>query len=249
VCRVWTDKASGTLDNRPKLDQVLDTLVVWRLDRLGRNLRHLIATVTELRATSMTPSHDWLCRATCPRTSPSSSTTQAPRRRGDEKLADGSGEVRRIPVVVSDELGQTVQSGEVITCAGRVADRLSGGDRLVRSAGVRCGDAPAWVGAVRSGGPLLIAFDCAVAGVWSLDRTVTWVCGRAPLAGDAGRRARARGMPASRPWRDTRPVSADPGRRHGRGGGQIGTGLCCKAFTTGHLPLAGPVPCRHTATR
>jgi DNA invertase Pin-like site-specific DNA recombinase len=27
-----------------------DTLVVWRLDRLGRNLRHLIATVTDLSA-------------------------------------------------------------------------------------------------------------------------------------------------------------------------------------------------------
>jgi DNA invertase Pin-like site-specific DNA recombinase len=54
--RVWTDKASGTLDHRPQLDRVLDhlrpadTLVVWRLDRLGRNLRHLIATVTDLSA-------------------------------------------------------------------------------------------------------------------------------------------------------------------------------------------------------
>jgi DNA invertase Pin-like site-specific DNA recombinase len=54
--RVWTDKASGTLDSRPKLDQVLDhlrpgdTLAVWRLDRLGRNLRHLIAIITDLSA-------------------------------------------------------------------------------------------------------------------------------------------------------------------------------------------------------
>jgi DNA invertase Pin-like site-specific DNA recombinase len=54
--RVWTDKASGTLDQRPQLGRVLDhlrpgdTLVVWRLDRLGRNLRHLIATVTDLSA-------------------------------------------------------------------------------------------------------------------------------------------------------------------------------------------------------
>jgi DNA invertase Pin-like site-specific DNA recombinase len=54
--RVWTDTASGTLDQRPQLDRVLDhlrpgdTLVVWRLDRLGRNLRHLIATVTDLSA-------------------------------------------------------------------------------------------------------------------------------------------------------------------------------------------------------
>lgn len=54
--RVWTDKASGTLDRRPHLDQVLDhfrdgdTLVVWRLDRLGRSLRNLIATVNDLAA-------------------------------------------------------------------------------------------------------------------------------------------------------------------------------------------------------
>ena len=53
---MWTDKASGSLDHRPQLDQVLDhllpgdTLVVWRLDRLGRSLRHLIATVTGLAA-------------------------------------------------------------------------------------------------------------------------------------------------------------------------------------------------------
>ena len=44
------------LDHRPKLEAVLDhlrpgdTLVVWRLDRLGRNLRHLIATVNDLAA-------------------------------------------------------------------------------------------------------------------------------------------------------------------------------------------------------
>ncbi|WP_452039069.1 recombinase family protein [Aquipuribacter hungaricus] len=52
--RVWTDHASGTLERRPKLDEVLDrlrpgdTLVVWRLDRLGRSLRHLIDTVNGL---------------------------------------------------------------------------------------------------------------------------------------------------------------------------------------------------------
>ena len=46
--RVWTDHASGVLDRRPQLDEVLaalrpgDTLVVWRLDRLGRSLRRLI---------------------------------------------------------------------------------------------------------------------------------------------------------------------------------------------------------------
>ncbi len=52
--RVWTDHASGALDRRPQLDDVLeqlrpgDTLVVWRLDRLGRSLRHLIDVVTDL---------------------------------------------------------------------------------------------------------------------------------------------------------------------------------------------------------
>ena len=52
--RVWTDHASGTLERRPELDEVLDrlapgdTLVVWRLDRLGRSLRHLIDTVNGL---------------------------------------------------------------------------------------------------------------------------------------------------------------------------------------------------------
>lgn len=46
--RIFVDKASGTLENRPALDVMLDqlragdTVVVWRLDRLGRSLRHLI---------------------------------------------------------------------------------------------------------------------------------------------------------------------------------------------------------------
>ena len=54
--RVWIDVASGSRDNRPELAKVLeqllpgDTLVVWRLDRLGRSLRHLIETVTDLDA-------------------------------------------------------------------------------------------------------------------------------------------------------------------------------------------------------
>ncbi len=52
--KVWVDHASGALDRRPQLDEVLaqlrpgDTLVVWRLDRLGRSLRHLIDVVTTL---------------------------------------------------------------------------------------------------------------------------------------------------------------------------------------------------------
>ncbi|WP_299040362.1 recombinase family protein [uncultured Pseudokineococcus sp.] len=52
--QVWTDVASGGRDDRPELARLLqrllpgDTLVVWRLDRLGRSLPHLLATITEL---------------------------------------------------------------------------------------------------------------------------------------------------------------------------------------------------------
>lgn len=49
---------SGTKERRPALDRLLadarrrrfDVLVVWRLDRLGRNLKHLIMTLDELAA-------------------------------------------------------------------------------------------------------------------------------------------------------------------------------------------------------
>jgi DNA invertase Pin-like site-specific DNA recombinase len=49
---------SGAKDRRRALDELLkaakrrrfDVLVVWRLDRLGRNLRHLILVLDELHA-------------------------------------------------------------------------------------------------------------------------------------------------------------------------------------------------------
>lgn len=52
--RVFTDRASGVVAERPELARALDhvrpgdQLVVWKLDRLGRSLRHLIDTVREL---------------------------------------------------------------------------------------------------------------------------------------------------------------------------------------------------------
>jgi DNA invertase Pin-like site-specific DNA recombinase len=52
--RIFTDTVSGTKEERKGFTEALshlregDTLVVWRLDRLGRSLRHLIDTVTEL---------------------------------------------------------------------------------------------------------------------------------------------------------------------------------------------------------
>ncbi len=54
--QAWTDVGSGALVERPELARLLerllpgDTLVVWRLDRLGRSLRHLVETVTALEA-------------------------------------------------------------------------------------------------------------------------------------------------------------------------------------------------------
>src|SRR5713101_830592 len=52
---LYTDKITGTKEERPGLATALsplregDTLVVWRLDRLGRSLKHLIETVTALQ--------------------------------------------------------------------------------------------------------------------------------------------------------------------------------------------------------
>ncbi len=52
--RVFTDTVSGARTDRPGLDEALDfarrgdTVVVWRLDRLGRSLKHLIETMTLL---------------------------------------------------------------------------------------------------------------------------------------------------------------------------------------------------------
>ncbi len=52
--RTWTDVASGVRSDRPQLGEVLaalrpgDTMCVWRLDRLGRSLPHLIDTVRGL---------------------------------------------------------------------------------------------------------------------------------------------------------------------------------------------------------
>lgn len=51
---LYEDLASGQLDVRPGLESALkalrpnDTLVVWKLDRLGRNLRHLVNTIDDL---------------------------------------------------------------------------------------------------------------------------------------------------------------------------------------------------------
>src|SRR3989475_6788253 len=54
--RICTDKASGAHVKRPELAKCLktlkagDVLVVWKLDRLGRSLRDLIALLDDLKA-------------------------------------------------------------------------------------------------------------------------------------------------------------------------------------------------------
>jgi DNA invertase Pin-like site-specific DNA recombinase len=53
--KIFTDTASGSRTDRPGLDDALrfaregDTLVVWRLDRLGRTLAHLIQLIRDLQ--------------------------------------------------------------------------------------------------------------------------------------------------------------------------------------------------------
>ena len=52
--KTYKDQVSGAQAERPGLQEALhylrngDTLVVWRLDRLGRSLKHLIETVNDL---------------------------------------------------------------------------------------------------------------------------------------------------------------------------------------------------------
>ncbi|HIA54174.1 MAG TPA: recombinase family protein [Candidatus Melainabacteria bacterium] len=54
--RIFTDKATGSNLNRPGLTDALshlragDTLVVWKLDRLGRTVKGLVDFVTKLEA-------------------------------------------------------------------------------------------------------------------------------------------------------------------------------------------------------
>jgi DNA invertase Pin-like site-specific DNA recombinase len=56
VEQIYSDQASGKRDDRPGLAACLkalregDVLVVWKLDRLGRDLKHLVNTVHDLTA-------------------------------------------------------------------------------------------------------------------------------------------------------------------------------------------------------
>jgi DNA invertase Pin-like site-specific DNA recombinase len=53
---IFAEKISGAKTDRPQLDACLaklqqgDTLVVWRLDRLGRSMHHLVELIEDLRS-------------------------------------------------------------------------------------------------------------------------------------------------------------------------------------------------------
>lgn len=54
--RIFEDVGSGSLHSRPKLDEMIafvrpgDVVVIWKLDRLGRSLRHLLDLVAGLES-------------------------------------------------------------------------------------------------------------------------------------------------------------------------------------------------------
>ena len=54
--KIFVDKISGSKAERPGLEKCLaviqpgDTLLVWRLDRLGRSMVHLISLIEDLRS-------------------------------------------------------------------------------------------------------------------------------------------------------------------------------------------------------
>ncbi len=58
ITRIYSDKISGLKSSRPALDSMLtdakyrrfDILLVWRIDRLGRSVSHLLAVLESLRA-------------------------------------------------------------------------------------------------------------------------------------------------------------------------------------------------------
>ncbi|WP_313771372.1 recombinase family protein [Rheinheimera sp. 4Y26] len=52
--KIYQESVSGISKTRPELDKCLDnlragdTLIVWRLDRLGRSLKNLVSIITDL---------------------------------------------------------------------------------------------------------------------------------------------------------------------------------------------------------
>ena len=63
--KLYVDKISGAKDSRPALNELMmdarqkqfDTVLVWKLDRLGRSLQHLIQIIEEWRKLGI----DFIC--------------------------------------------------------------------------------------------------------------------------------------------------------------------------------------------
>ena len=57
VYKIYSDVISGTIDSRPKLNELMidaynkkfEVLLIWKLDRLGRSLPHLLDIVNKLK--------------------------------------------------------------------------------------------------------------------------------------------------------------------------------------------------------
>ncbi len=68
VTKMFSDTMSGARDDRPGLAALLDyvrpgdTVVVWKLDRLGRNMIHILQTVKELTDQGITRSSSFRTR-------------------------------------------------------------------------------------------------------------------------------------------------------------------------------------------
>lgn len=57
IYKIYTDKISGSKDSRPALNELMkdarnkcfDAVIIWKLDRLGRSLQHLIQIIHEFK--------------------------------------------------------------------------------------------------------------------------------------------------------------------------------------------------------
>ena len=62
IYKTYVDKVSGSKDSRPALNEMMfdmrkgyfDTIVIYKLDRLGRSLKHLIVILEELKLKGIT---------------------------------------------------------------------------------------------------------------------------------------------------------------------------------------------------
>jgi len=66
IYKTYTDKISGVKDSRPALNELMtdarnkcfDAVIVWKLDRLGRSLQHLIQIIQEWKNLNI----DFICK-------------------------------------------------------------------------------------------------------------------------------------------------------------------------------------------